>query len=222
MFESHACPAPPAVLVRSPGQRLPYGLAMMNWPSIIRRIRKTRRLSQEAFAALLGTTQTTVSRWETGIQTPDIIYRDLLMNFVRQDDPISSDCLYLSKFRSSLFAKSMLNDQMIFMEFSAGMRASLGEYCSRIDKTNIIDIIPEHFRDDIHAYFRKMLLPSSEICSIRHLCRGFILRDRIFYKTFSVIKRDGIRFIVCEDFPADDADGDFEKITVETLDEVFY
>ncbi|MDP6833086.1 MAG: S24 family peptidase [Alphaproteobacteria bacterium] len=44
---------------------------MANWADIVRRLRRERRQTQAQFAAALGTTQATVSRWEAGRQAPD-------------------------------------------------------------------------------------------------------------------------------------------------------
>lgn len=44
---------------------------MVNWAETVRRLRRTRRQTQAQFAASLGTTQATVSRWEADLQSPD-------------------------------------------------------------------------------------------------------------------------------------------------------
>ena len=44
---------------------------MVNWAETVRRLRQQRRQTQAQFAASLGTTQATVSRWEAGRQGPD-------------------------------------------------------------------------------------------------------------------------------------------------------
>lgn len=40
------------------------------WATLIRERRRERELSQRALAALMGTSQATVNRWETGQQLP--------------------------------------------------------------------------------------------------------------------------------------------------------
>ena len=44
---------------------------MIDWPETVRRLRRERQETQARFAAFLGTTQATVSRWESGRQLPD-------------------------------------------------------------------------------------------------------------------------------------------------------
>lgn len=44
---------------------------MVDWADIIRRLRSERQQTQMQFASSLGTTQATVSRWESGKQRPD-------------------------------------------------------------------------------------------------------------------------------------------------------
>ncbi len=44
---------------------------MIDWAETVRHLRQERRQTQAQFAASLGTTQATVSRWEAGRQSPD-------------------------------------------------------------------------------------------------------------------------------------------------------
>jgi SOS-response transcriptional repressor LexA len=44
---------------------------MVNWAETVRRLRREQGQTQAQFAASLGTTQATVSRWESGRQGPD-------------------------------------------------------------------------------------------------------------------------------------------------------
>ena len=44
---------------------------MVDWANTVRQLRRARRQTQAQFAAALGTTQATVSRWEAGRQGPD-------------------------------------------------------------------------------------------------------------------------------------------------------
>ncbi len=44
---------------------------MIDWAEIVRRLRRERQETQARFAAFMGTTQATVSRWEAGRQLPD-------------------------------------------------------------------------------------------------------------------------------------------------------
>jgi SOS-response transcriptional repressor LexA len=44
---------------------------MVNWAETVQRLRRERQQTQTQFAASLGTTQATVSRWESGRQGPD-------------------------------------------------------------------------------------------------------------------------------------------------------
>jgi len=48
------------------------------WPELIARYRARHRLTQAAFADSINVTQQTVSRWESGKQTPDPVAQQLL------------------------------------------------------------------------------------------------------------------------------------------------
>lgn len=66
----------PLIVVVKRNLLLGFGAAMPEepleeyWPSLIAQVRNELNLSQEAFASKLGTTQATVSRWETGESVP--------------------------------------------------------------------------------------------------------------------------------------------------------
>jgi transcriptional regulator with XRE-family HTH domain len=50
----------------------------MQIPDLIKKRRNDRNYSQQELADLLETTQTVISRWETGLSTPSAVMRDRL------------------------------------------------------------------------------------------------------------------------------------------------
>ncbi len=58
----------------------------MDWSTYLRRLRRGRGASQAEFAALLGVSQTTVWRWETGQAVPDRGILDKLLRSMRLPD----------------------------------------------------------------------------------------------------------------------------------------
>jgi phage repressor protein C with HTH and peptisase S24 domain len=60
---------------------------MVDWADTVRRLRQERRQTQAQFAAFLGTTQATVSRWEAGKQGPDREQSLAIATLDRQSGP---------------------------------------------------------------------------------------------------------------------------------------
>jgi len=57
------------------------------WAPLIRRFRQTQGLKQNAFAAMLGVNQTTVSRWEAGSSIPDLPMQRRLRDLLWKSSP---------------------------------------------------------------------------------------------------------------------------------------
>lgn len=49
-----------------------------DWPSLIKRLRKSRKWSQTNLSEILGVDPTTISRWERGRDTPSLAFQKLL------------------------------------------------------------------------------------------------------------------------------------------------
>jgi PAS domain S-box-containing protein len=58
-----------------------------DWAGQLRRFRRRRALTQMAFAELMGVDQTTVSRWESGRQVPELGMQRRLRDLVRRVEP---------------------------------------------------------------------------------------------------------------------------------------
>ena len=63
---------------------------MKHWPQLIKRLRFLGSLKQSELAQLLGVDQGTVSRWERGVQEPDIPMQRALRERLRALQPIIS------------------------------------------------------------------------------------------------------------------------------------
>lgn len=63
----------------------------MNFGPVLRRIRAARRLKQQAVADLVGVTQATVSRWESGDLAPSSEQRRRLMRLLHSSAKLGSD-----------------------------------------------------------------------------------------------------------------------------------
>lgn len=63
----------------------------MNFGPVLRRIRVVRRLKQQALADLVGVTQATVSRWESGDLAPSLDQRRRLIRLLRSTATLNAD-----------------------------------------------------------------------------------------------------------------------------------
>lgn len=59
----------------------------MEWAASIRRLRQSNGWKQAVLAELLGVDQATVSRWERGLQTPEVTMRRKLVELMRSRVP---------------------------------------------------------------------------------------------------------------------------------------
>ncbi|MFE8585960.1 helix-turn-helix domain-containing protein [Sphingomonas sp. NCPPB 2930] len=192
----------------------------MNWPFIVKQVRKSKYWTQESLACILGSSQTTISRWENGLQKPEAIYRSWLLAQLIENDPITLDRLILPTLKQSQFAKSLVDKDMKFVEFSQGMRKTLGRKVSLVQDSYITDLMPDCLKQSLQECFVDMTKPSGEIFSVSHFGSGYVLKDKIMHKTFSVMKIDGIRFILCEDSIIEELPHNPWKLTITTFDEI--
>lgn len=58
---------------------------IIDWPQYLRDFRLSRSLKQETAAAMLGVTQPTLSRWETGASTPTTAAQNKVLKLLRQE-----------------------------------------------------------------------------------------------------------------------------------------
>lgn len=58
-----------------------------DWGAQLRRFRRSRALKQSALAEMIGVDQATVSRWETGRQSPDLGMQRRLRGLMRRMEP---------------------------------------------------------------------------------------------------------------------------------------
>jgi transcriptional regulator with XRE-family HTH domain len=171
----------------------------MNWGWIVRQVRGARGLKQAAFADLLGVSQTTVSRWETSLQVPELQFQQRLQRDLQEIDPVAVDDIALLTVRNSLSPRSLSNGDGRVALASRGLEKRIGPNVERLLGSRLQDVVTERTNQVIEEYLPMMLRPGSDIISIRYTDDGYFVRGRHFTKTWSVIKLDGVRFVTCED-----------------------
>ena len=85
---------------RWPSQR--EGRVSVDWPALIRHLRVARGLKQEALAALLGVSQSAVSRWERKIGQPNLAAARQLRALV-SSQPVSGLDLFMAEARANVY-----------------------------------------------------------------------------------------------------------------------
>lgn len=97
----------------------------MEWAREIRRFRQLNGLKQFALAELLNVDQATVSRWERGVQVPDIASQIQLRTLLQQGMPLH-DRLIRHLVRDAPGLAALLDREIRFLELSEDAVALLG------------------------------------------------------------------------------------------------
>jgi len=88
------------------------------WPALLRSHRARHGLSQAALAAHLGVDQTTVSRWERGLDTPGVRMRRQIRDLARRSQAARQDQAVRMRVRNALWPTSLMGKGAVFLEAS--------------------------------------------------------------------------------------------------------
>jgi transcriptional regulator with XRE-family HTH domain len=96
------------------------------WPDLISRYRSRRNLTQAAFADSINVTQQTVSRWESGKQTPDPVAQQLLRS-VMGLTALSSKAAWQRRVSLAWGAEALFEKGWRFLAISPKLQQSWGQ-----------------------------------------------------------------------------------------------
>lgn len=98
----------------------------VNWPSILTEVRQLHHLSQAGLGALLGVRQATVSRWESGLDTPAPQSRRKLLMLYRSARLDRSDELVSMRVRNAFWPSSLIGPGAVFLEINQAAIREVG------------------------------------------------------------------------------------------------
>ena len=96
------------------------------WPDLVRAVRARRGLSQAALAETLGVDQTSVSRWERGLDEPRMRARRKLLDLHRATTAHRQDQIVRARVRNGFWPTSLVGPGAVFLEINPPALAEAG------------------------------------------------------------------------------------------------
>ena len=96
------------------------------WTRLLRRFRAREGLTQADVASRLGVDQTTVSRWERGLDEPGIRLRRQLRDLFREGLSARQDRVVRARVRHATWPSSLLRRGAVFLEINASALQEAG------------------------------------------------------------------------------------------------
>lgn len=98
----------------------------VNWPVILTEVRQLHHLSQSGLATLLSVSQATVSRWESGLDTPAPPKRHKLLTLYRTAKLDRSDEIVSMRVRNAFWPSSLIGPGAVFLEINQAALKEVG------------------------------------------------------------------------------------------------
>jgi len=98
----------------------------VNWGMILTEVRQLHYLSQADLATLLGVSQATVSRWESGLDTPSQPKRQKLLALYRTAKLDRSDEIVSMRVRNAFWPSSLIGPGAVFLEINQAALKEVG------------------------------------------------------------------------------------------------
>ena len=96
------------------------------WPDLVRAVRARRGFSQAALAEALGVDQTSISRWERGLDEPRIRARRRLLDLHRASTAHRQDQIVRARVRNGFWPTSLVGPGAVFLEINPPALAEAG------------------------------------------------------------------------------------------------
>lgn len=124
------------------------------WSLLLKQLRQRQGLSQTALAQVLGVDQTSVSRWERGVDVPRLTLRTRLRELMRNQRQPLQDAAIMARVRYAAWPTSLVRRGAIFLEVSKSIAAEVGYEGGDLRGSSIYGRFGD-LADDVTAHWEK-------------------------------------------------------------------
>lgn len=193
----------------------------MRWAWIIKRFRESIRQTQATFSELLGVDQATVSRWESGKQTPDLNMQKRIRDMLSRADAIPHETFVRALVRAQSGAASVLDAGWDVIDFSHPLASRLGQDQEKLRGANLRNFATHRVNTMLDSHLNEIMRPGSPVLSVSHTDVGALVKNVTLRRTWTVLRVDGMRLLLCQDeFIGDDSILPPLDLKVITLDDI--
>lgn len=189
------------------------------WSGLVKHLRSSLNMKQEAFAIYLGTTQATVSRWETGHQEPELRFRLRIADEIGKRDENKYERLFLSMLRNSPSSMSLVDKEQRFVGYSAGLQRALGPRIRRLQHQRLSDIITPVSNSVYVSFARQMFEPNCELAAVSFNDRAALQEGVFLRRCFTPVILSERRYLVCQEQPISPREANLIDLDIVTRDD---
>jgi len=96
------------------------------WATLLREFRHRHGVSQATFAQRLGVDQTSISRWERGLDFPRLSVRARIRDLIRTKSAVRQDAAVLARVRYAAWPTTLVSRGAVFLEINDSAIAEAG------------------------------------------------------------------------------------------------
>ncbi|WP_372395317.1 hypothetical protein ABMY26_06725 (plasmid) [Azospirillum sp. HJ39] len=116
-----------------------------------------------------------------------------------QQDAIPSDAFARAFILAQSGAAALLDVEYTFIAISGGLKQAVGAAASLLKGGNLRAIATPRVDGLLGTHIAEMIRPGSPILSISHTDVGALVGGVLLRRTWSVLRVDGIRLLLCQD-----------------------